>query len=49
VLSSIIAQHKRGESVVEYSLRKEILYCHNSKKGDIKIVVPEAAIPMVLE
>jgi hypothetical protein len=49
VLISIIAQHKRGESVGEYSLRKEILYIRNSKKTDIKIVVPEAATPMVLE
>jgi hypothetical protein len=47
VLSGIIAQNRRGERVSEYSLGREILYCHSSRRGELKIVVPTVAIPMV--
>jgi hypothetical protein len=49
LLSSIIAQLRKGKSVGEYSIRKGILYCRNSKRVDSKIVVPATAIPIIFE
>jgi hypothetical protein len=48
VLASIIAKLEEGDNVQNYSLSKGTLYCHASKRRGQNLVVPAAAIPMVL-
>ena len=46
-LAGIVAQLEKSDMVDGYSLSKGILYCRPKKRGDPKLVVPTAAIPMV--
>jgi len=46
-LAGIVAQLEKGDMVDGYSLSKGILYCRPKKRGDPKLVVPTAAIPIV--
>jgi len=47
-LAGIVAQLEKCDMVDGYSLSKGILYCRLKKRGDPKLVVPTAAIPMVI-
>ena len=46
-LAGSVAQLEKDYMVGGYTLSKGILYCHSSKRGDPKLVVTAAAIPMV--
>ena len=46
-LAGIVAQLEKGDAVNGYTLSKGIPYCRSSKRGDPKLVVQTAAIPMV--
>ena len=48
VLAGIIAKLEGGDNVRNYSLSKGTLYCHAINRRGQKLVVPTAAIPMVL-
>jgi len=46
-LAGIVAQVEKGDMVDGYSLSKGILYSRPKKRGNPKLMVPTAAIPMV--
>jgi len=46
-LAGIVTQLEKGDTVGGYTLSKGILYCRCTKRGDPKLAVPTAAIPMV--